>query len=50
MYKDMWEATAGEYFACRRKLNLKHDFFAVAVPGYGIIAGVIAHGRNSMGK
>ena len=50
VYEDMWEATIRENLPCQRKLNNKHDPFAVAVSVYRIIVGVIAHRRNSTGN
>ena len=50
VYKYMWEATIGENLPCRKELNHRYDPFAVAVPGYWIIVGVIAHRRNSTSK
>ena len=47
VYKDIWEATIGENLVCQREQNNRHNPLAVAVPGYQIIAGVIARGRNS---
>ena len=49
VYKDIWEANIGKNHLCQRELNKRHDLFAVAVPGYRIVVGLILHGRNTMG-
>ena len=49
MYKDTWEASIGVNLLCRKDLSNRHDP-PVAVPGYRIILGVIAHGWNYTSK
>ena len=54
VYKDIqvWEATCtiGKNLLRERELNNRHDPFAVAVPDYQIIVGIIVRGQNFMGK
>ena len=44
------KATSGENLPRGMELNNRHDPFAVAIPGYRIIVGVIVHGQNFKGK